>query len=171
MEKHSSWDELKNNVAAKYDKSIANPTLVLYSFAAIFLLGNLGFWVELFSYTSSKTCTLDPMVKSLITFFPAVAIPACMQLNISDLNSKAEKALSIVIAVIIAFSALALGIFPSTLDSGLILAVCICMSIFAYFIWLVINADNNDFKDPDSDAALGGPVNSNMSGSLKGLKS
>lgn len=168
-----SWVLLFQRLQNQFTRSISNPALVIYSIAAILLFGNLSFWIELYSYSksSSPTASIAPMVQSLITFFPAVAVPACMQLNISHTKTKSEKALSHLVGIMIVVAAFLTSTLPESLNNGWVFSISIVLTFISYLIWLIINADNEDFSENNYEAPVGGAVDSDLSGSLKGLRS
>ena len=169
----NSWGKLLSDFKGKFKRSISNPTLVFFSVAAILLIGNLSFWIEVYNFfgKGSSYPSLAAMVSALITFFPAVAVPACMQLHLSNNDSRSAKALSHLIIIIITASAFLINTLPKTLNNVWVLLASIILTFISYLIWLVINADNPDFSEPDPETPVGGSVDVKMSGSLEGLQS
>lgn len=168
-----SWRGLWNDLKSKFIKSISNPALIFFSLATILIIGNLSFWIEAYKFGkhSDTPHSLAAMVNALITFFPAVAVPACMQLHLSNSDTKAAKALSHLVAIIIVVSAILISTLPDTLDNGWALTFAGIFTLISYIIWLVFNADNPDFSESNPETPVGGAIDAQMSGSLEGLKS
>ena len=142
-----------------------------FSFFAFFIIGiivagGLGIWLTLWEYCTSSSNQLNDIVRSIATYFPAIATASLFELICPDENEKYIRSFALFAGVLI----LILFVFTVNLNPGSIsLFVGLLGVAVSLFLWWIANAENDSLRDKAPDnAALGGDVASEAKGDLTG---
>lgn len=164
------WRELKKRTVEPF----SHVSFVIYFLIAVIAIGGIGFWIELFDYaiyTTPHTEQADPLSSlrtAVITFFPALAGSACLQLVWAENHQKSLRAFGALFLCLMVIIALAIS--PNAVSNFSALAWGFISSIAALWTWWIANAYQTDLRDDiDPDASLGGDKDAKLSGDLSGF--
>jgi hypothetical protein len=110
---------------------------------------------------------LQPLRTALITFFPAVAGSACMQMIWAEDDGRSLRAFAMLILILVAILALIIGLVLAIPHSWA-LTICALAATAALWVWWIANAKHTDLLDPD--ASVGGDPSAPLTGDLAGFK-
>lgn len=166
----SGFAYLKRELATRISAPAGEVTFWLYLFSGVLVLGGFGVWYEFFPYVLSLNGSSAAGVYSaLLTFFPALAGPAALQMVFTDVE-KPLKAFAIAYCVLFLglFTLLTLGKPEKTWLSFLVVGIA-CLT--AIFMWWITNGHDPAFRDNvDDKAPLGGDTQVTPKGSLDGFE-
>ncbi|WP_338713140.1 hypothetical protein WAC51_01330 [Stenotrophomonas geniculata] len=164
------YREIADELRERTTKPAKHPSFVLFFLFAVLGLGALGIWVELYSYIypeSGKHAIqgTDGLRTAMLTFFPAVAGTAAMQLMWAE-STKHFR--SVAFAILGAFLVVALVVSPARITNASALVVCAMASVASLWTWWIANAKQTDLLDQiNTSAAVGGDdVEVRLPGSL-----
>lgn len=163
------WDELWNRTK----EPAAHASFVMYFLIAVVVIGAGGVWIELYSllFLADTDCPSSSSVSGLrtaiITFFPALAGTACMQLVWAEDKNKSLRSFAVTALVLITI--LAIGISPSVIGSMTVFIFGLLASLLALWLWWIANSKDPDLLDPNLEAPLGKDPRSELSGDLTGF--
>jgi hypothetical protein len=146
----------------------------MYFLCAVILLGGIGFWIELYAfliYDASPTAKIEQISSlrtSVITFFPALAGSACLQLIWAENHQKSLRSFGVLFLCTMVLTALAIS--PSAVGNRSALIVGFFSSLAALWTWWIANARQNDLLDINPDAPLGGNEDAELEGNLDGFR-
>lgn len=169
----SSWVELARELKKRTFEPVAHASFVIYFVVAVIVIGGVGFWIELYAYlllATPSTGQADPVSAlrtAVITFFPALAGSACLQLVWAENHQKALRAFGILFLCLM--TVIALAISPNAVGNRSALVFGFFSSIAALWTWWIANARQKDLLDIDPDAPLGGNRNADIPGNLDGF--
>lgn len=174
--KSESWNQLGRELKKRTEEPIGHVSFTLFFLVAIILLGGAGVWLELYSYFSYAPTAEEPTASAaairtaVITFFPALAGSACMQLIWVTGELKSLRAFATSVLVILFIAAVAIA--PDKISTTPALLVGGLSSCIAFWMWWIANADHPDLKDiVDPYASLGKQDPSGeLAGNLDGFK-
>jgi hypothetical protein len=170
-DKYIYWRRIKRTLLERSRKPWRHPSFVLYFFASVLLVGGAGIWLELhkFLFPMAGECrSLENLRTALITFFPALAGSACMQVILEENDDRALRASAV--CVLITLSILALAIAPSSVSSPTSITLGLVGCLLALWAWWIANANQPGLQDGRTDAAIGrSNPNSSLQGSLEGF--
>lgn len=169
----NNWSNLKKDLYRRLQKPTSHPTTIFYFLISVVILGNIGCILEIISYIKSNGVeSFEAIARSLISYFPAIAMPACLQIFISESAIKSLKTFIFAAMVLMIIAALYLYISITANNSLSTLIYAGIATIFSYLSWFIANADNEDLQDSDPDDPTGGSDPSRtINGSLSGMKS
>lgn len=164
------WRELKKRTVEPF----SHVSFVFYFLIAVIVIGGIGFWIELFNYAVYATPNaaladpLSPLRTAVITFFPALAGSACLQLVWAESHQKSLRAFAAFVLFLMV--AIAIVIAPNAVTNSSALKWGFASSIIALWTWWIANAYQADLRDDiDPDASLGGNKDAKLSGNLNGF--
>lgn len=167
---HEIADELKERTS----KPAKHPSFVLFFIFAVLGLGALGIWLELYSYLYPEPGAYprqetDALRTALLTFFPAVAGTAAMQLMWA---ASTKHFRSVAFAILGSFLVAALIISPARITNASALFVGVMASVASLWVWWIANAKQAELLDKiNTSAPTGGDdVNRELPGSLEGYQ-
>lgn len=169
----SSWIELGRELLKRTTEPLAHVSFVIYFFVAVIVFGGIGFWVELYAfliYNVSPTVQIAQVTSlrtAVITFFPALTGPACLQLILAESHQKSLRAFGAFF--LFAITLIALGISPEAVGNRSALVVGFFSSMAALWTWWIANAKQKDLLDVNPDAPLGGDKDAALAGNLDGF--
>lgn len=168
------YREIADELRERTIKPAKHPSFVLFFVFAVLGLGALGIWLELYSYIypeSGKHSSheTDALRTAMLTFFPAVAGTAAMQLMWAE-STKHFR--SVAFAILGAFLVVALIISPARITNVSALFVGVIASVASLWVWWIANAKQADLLDKiDPSAPTGGDdVDRELPGSLEGFQ-
>lgn len=171
VNKYSYWSRLHKTRGERTLQPWRHPSFVLYFFAAILLVGGAGMWLELHKVLfamEGESKSLENIRTALITFFPALAGSACMQVILEENDDRALRAVAV--CMLIVLSTLALAIAPSTVSASAAILLGILGTLLALWTWWIANAKQPGLQDGRTDAPIGRlDPKSGLSGSLDGF--
>lgn len=145
---------------------------VLYVLIAIIGFGCLGIWVELVKFSNApEPSNTNGILTALATFYPALIGSASLQMVLYS-TGRSDKILTIVAMLFfcVAFGSVVLvSVYHARLPD-LTMRVAIGFSIFAVWLWWIVNADDPTYKSVAVDAATGGDPSKAPKGTTKGFK-
>lgn len=156
------FKELKRDIARRTKRPIKHPSFIIFFIIAVLGFSALGIWLELYAYVypevgaaSPKLDPLGALRTAVITFFPAVAGTAAMQLIWAD---GAKHFRSVAFLTLFIFLVAALWIFPANrISTESALFYGFIASLVSVYVWWVANADQIDLLDKiNPSAPLGG---------------
>ncbi len=168
-----SWVELWRELKKRSVEPFSHASFVIYFVVAVIVIGGIGFWIELYSYlifaspSTAQEGSVSALRTSVITFFPALAGSACLQLVWAESHQKSLRAFGILFLCLT--TVIALAISPAAVGNSSALLLGFLSSIVALWIWWIANAKQKDFLDIDPDAPLGGNKDADLSGDLDGF--
>lgn len=175
----SQWRWIRHELASRTFDPLTHLTFVAFFFVGMFVFGPLSVWIELYQYAipaaSSSTVaqtsppeavrSLASLRTALLTFFPAVAATAAMQLIWSQVKALRAFA-SVLFTVIIVGTAM---IYPKRIADLTAVSIGAALTVITFWFWWLANAKNPDLLDKvDPDDSIGGDnPNRHLSGDLK----
>jgi hypothetical protein len=165
------FEELRKEIFNRTKKPLKHPSFIIFFILAVLGFSATGIWLELYEYVyiSSKEPAdsinrLGSLRTAVITFFPAVAGTAAMQLIWSE---QAKHFRSVAFLTLVIFFVVAIWIFPdSRITIGSALIVGSIASLFSVYVWWIANANQADLLDAITPSApVGGD---NLKGPLSG---
>jgi hypothetical protein len=169
-----AWKTLGRELLDRTIEPAGHPSFVIYFLVSVVVAGGAGIWLELCTYLvtsfQSPPAQLGPLKTALITFFPAVACSACLQIIWAENNHKAFRAFATMLLVAMTIFALLIGLIPIIpIEDALKFGVY--SSLFSLWIWWIANARQKDILDDhDDDDPVGGDPAGNLTGDLAGFK-
>jgi len=171
--KTGSWSAVGRELSKRTCDPLSHFSFVAYFLIAVVVLGGMGVWLELYSHlflehtTPENTRSLASVRTALITFFPALAGSACMQLIWAENNQKSLRAFAAAVLVLLTMGALMIA--PTAVRHEVALGVGAFFSLIALWTWVIANAKQQDLLDPD--APLGKKdLNAELAGNLDGFE-
>lgn len=168
------YREIADEFKDRTTKPAKHPSFVLFFIFAVLGLGALGIWLELYSYIYPEpgaypSQETDALRTALLTFFPAVAGTAAMQLMWAETTKHFR---SFAFAIMGAFLVVALAISPARITNASALVVSVVASVASLWVWWIANAKQADLLDKINTAAPtgGDDVNRDLPGSLEGYQ-
>ncbi|MDP2450746.1 MAG: hypothetical protein Q8M93_04735 [Polaromonas sp.] len=161
-QKNGSWAILGRELQKRTFEPFGHFSFVAYFLLAVCAVGGTGIWLEAYSYfllppdPTGTPNSLSPLRTAVITFFPALAGSASLQLIWAENNQKSLRAFAVL--VIFALTIVAVFIAPSVaVHHKTALWVGGFASIVALWTWWIANAHQKDLLDPvlDPDVTLG----------------
>ena len=156
--KSSSWKALLGELKRRTLEPLGHPSFVIYFVVAVVIIGGIGLWLELYKYiffatSSGEKDPVSPLRTAVITFFPALAGTACLQIVWAE-HQKAIRSFGILFLCLMTVTALAIS--PSAIGNHAALIIGGFSSVAALWTWWVANANQKELLDSiDSDAPLG----------------
>lgn len=164
------YREIADELGERTAKPIRHPSFVVFFACAVLGLGALGVWLELYSYIypdrgGYANRETDALRTALLTFFPAVAGTAAMQLMWAE-STKHFR--SVAFAILGVFLVVALVISPARISNGSALFFGVVASVMSLWVWWIANAKQADLLDEinPSDSVGGDNVQVKLAGSL-----
>lgn len=154
------YKKLWNEVLVRTKKPFHHPSFIVFFLLAIVGFSALGVWLELYVYiypdpAATTQHSADALRTSILTFFPAAAGTAAMQLIWAEQPKHFRSAAFLILAI---FLVVALWLFPSRISNASALSCGTLASIVALWIWWIANAKQTDLLDVlDASAPIGGP--------------
>lgn len=170
---NSSWIELGRELKKRTLEPFSHASFVIYFVVAVIAIGGVGFWIELYSYllhvtqTPEQTDPLASLRTAVITFFPALAGSACLQLVWAENHQKSLRAFGVLFLCLM--TVIALAISPSVVGNRWALILGSISSIASLWTWWIANAKQQDLLDIDPEAPLGGDKDAKLAGDLSGF--
>lgn len=164
------WRHLKKSLLDRTLRPWQHPSFVLYFLVAVVLIGAAGIWLEVHKLLfGAVDCASGSALRTaLITFFPALAGSACMQIVLAEDEQKSMRAVAICLLTVL--TAVALCISPATVRETAAIWIAATCSLIALWTWWIANALQTDFQD-GNDAPVGkSDPKSDLQGSLVGFK-
>lgn len=171
--KSGSWSAVGRELIKRTFDPLSHFSFVAYFFIAVFVLGGMGVWLELYSHlflahaTPENAHSLASVRTALITFFPALAGSACMQLIWAEDNQKSLRAFAVAVLVLLTMGALMIA--PTAVRHEVALGVGAFCSLVALWTWVIANAKQQDLLDADAPLGKKDP-NAELAGNLDGFK-
>lgn len=153
------YREIADEFRERTVKPAQHPSFVLFFIFAVLGLGALGVWLELYGYIYPERWKhapreTDSLRTAVLTFFPAVAGTAAMQLMWAE-STKHFR--SVAFAILSAFLVVALIISPARISNNSALVVGVLASAFSLWVWWIANAKQADLLDTiNTSAPVGG---------------
>lgn len=169
----SSWIELGRELKKRTLEPFSHASFVIYFIVAVVAIGGVGFWLELYAYLlhdtppPEQTDSLAALRTAVITFFPALAGSACLQLVWAESHQKSLRAFGILFLCLM--TVVALAISPSVVGNRWALILGSISSIASLWTWWIANAKQQDLLDIDPEAPLGGDKDATPVGDLSGF--
>jgi len=158
---------------------------VVYFLIAMVLVGPISVWIEVFriyildsasavptgaTQTAMSTATaasIAPLRTALLTFFPAVAATAALQLVLADQSSQIR---AIAMLCFVGILTLAVFMVPNQISDTRAMMVGALATLIAYWLSWIANARNSDLlgKIDPSDPIGGNNATASLKGSLDG---
>lgn len=164
------YREIADEFKERTTRPAKHPSFVLFFMCAVLGLGALGIWLELFSYIYPESGEYpsretDALRTAILTFFPAVAGTAAMQLMWAE-STKHFR--SVAFAILAAFLVVALLISPARITNASALVAGVTASVVSLWVWWIANAKQADLLDSiNTSAPIGGDnVEVKLAGSL-----
>ncbi len=163
------FDELRSRTIAP----AMHPSFVVYFVLAVSGLGALGVWLELYAYIYPEPSVYprqrsDSLRTAILTFFPAVAGTAAMQLLWAE-STKHFR--SVAFAILGIFLLLALIVSPSRITNASALFVGVTASLVSLWVWWIANAKQPDLLDNfNPSTPVGGEPGTALPGSVAGYQ-
>lgn len=171
----SSWIALRKELRKRTFEPASHASFVMYFLFAVVVFGGAGIWVEGHSYIWYVETVENPhhsasaLRTAVLTFFPALAGSACMQLIWADDIFKPLR--SFAMCVLVALVALIFVVAPSVVSNTVALLAGVFASMIALWTWWIANARQRDLLDIDIDAPTGKKDTSGeLAGDLGGFK-
>lgn len=167
---YESWVTLWNELVKRTKSPTRHVSFVIYFLVAVVIFGGMGIWTELRSYfvfvpTEKTPCaTLESVRTAIITFFPALAGSAGMQLIWAENKDRSLRAFAFFIVTI-----LGLVIFltaPASVSDPIAITAGTAASAVALWTWWIANANQKELLDPINPDAATGPED--LTGDLPG---
>lgn len=158
------WDELWRRTKGPFH----HPSFIVFFLLAVVGFSALGIWLELYVYiypdpSSPTPRSSDSLRTAVLTFFPAAAGTAAMQLIWAEQPKHFRSAAFLILAI---FLVLAFWLFPARISNASALLWGSLASITSLWIWWIANANQADLLDElDTSAPIGG---SRTDGPLQG---
>lgn len=179
----SEWaffKELGKEAWSRTLKPSRSPSFLVFFVLAVFGLGALGIWLELYALIlpdpgssagniARLHSDLSPLRVALLTFFPAVAGTSAMQLIWAE-KPKHFRSVSVLFLFIFLIAALITS--PARVPDWFALTTGTGMSLLSMWVWWIANATQRDLLDEriDLDSPTGGDdATAPMSGSTEGF--
>lgn len=153
------YREIADEFKERTVKPFKHPSFVLFFIFAVLGLGALGIWLELYAFIypekgAYSTGGTDALRTAVLTFFPAVAGTAAMQLMWAEATKHFR---SVAFAILGAFLVVALIISPARISNPSALVVGVLASFFSLWVWWIANAKQADLLDKiNTSAPVGG---------------
>ncbi|WP_155625332.1 hypothetical protein [Burkholderia vietnamiensis] len=165
------WAALKRELAQRAVEPFESPTFVFFFVTIVVGIGGIGIWVELFKFFKLTRPhgipdPLDGLITSLIAFFFALAGTSCTQLIIEESESKALRALGLVVLFLTGVGAVLATAGVGSGRAGI--ALWTLASIASLGVWWLVNAKSPGLRDPD--APTGGAVTRTLPGNISDYK-
>jgi len=167
---YESWVTLWNELVKRTKNPTRHVSFVIYFLVAVVIFGGIGVWTEIRSYfvfvptDKNPSVTLESIRTAIITFFPALAGSACMQLIWAENKDKSLRAFAFFIVTI-----LVLVIFltaPASVSDPIAITAGTVASAVALWTWWIANANNKELLDQINPDAATGPED--LTGDLPG---
>lgn len=174
IRKSGSWSALGKELRKRTVDPISHFSFVAYFLLAVFAVGGTGVWLELYSYLfllpkdSINDSSLVPLRTAVITFFPALAGAASLQLIWAEDNQKFLRAFAVLILFFLTIVALAIAP-TAALSHSTALIIGVVSSVIALWTWWIANAKQQDLLDPDAPLGKKDPE-AELAGNLNGFK-
>lgn len=163
---------LGQELSERTRRPCAHPSFIIYFFVAIVLFSPLGVWLELYVYllpdpSSSPAQPSDSLRTAVLTFFPAAAGTAAMQLFWGD-PRKHVRSFAFLLFVI--FLIVSLVLFPARVSNAWALGVGTFASVASLWVWWIANSKQPELLDvvdpsaPVGGAHLGDPLDGDLDG-------
>lgn len=153
------YKQLLDEALGRTLKPWRHPSFVFFFAIAVFGFSALGIWIELFNYIYPDRAVWpanrsDPLRTAILTFFPAVAGTAAMQLIWAEAPKHFRSA---AFSLLVLFLAVALLISPSRISNASAISYGTLASIISVWVWWIANANQADLLDTvDPDDSVGG---------------
>lgn len=146
-------------------------TFCVYAFFAVCVFGLLSVWLEVYQFIAQGDWTRDEALRtSIITFFPALAGPAALQLVFTHQVSKPLRAFGILTGALLAIVATILQLHKG-IPVRIVYPLAIFACVTAIWFWLVATGQDPAFNDDiNIDAPVGGSSDATPPGDLTGFK-
>lgn len=151
--------DLWKEVVERTKKPKGHPSFVIFFVIAVLGFGALGIWIELYGYIYPDLMPWPPqptdaLRTAVLTFFPAVAGTAAMQLVWAESSKHFRSAAFLVLVV---FLVAALLVSPSRITNESALIVGVIASLLSLWVWWIANSTQADLLDVvDPEDAVGG---------------
>lgn len=158
-ERPSLFKELASEIRDRTKKPAKHPSFIVFFLIAVLGFGALGIWLELYVYVypdpaATVPLSSDALRTAILTFFPAVAGTAAMQLIWAESTKHFRSAAFLVLAL---FLVMTLVLFPARISNGSALFFGVAASILSLWVWWIANAKQVDLLDAlNPTAAVGG---------------
>ena len=170
-----SWKSLRKELKERTLEPFGHFSFVAYFLIAIFSVSGAGVWLEIYNFFLVQPGALKSTASlrtSIVTFIPALASSATLQVIWAESSPKFLRAFAALILFIL--TVVALAIAPTEAVSGeMALSVGGIAAFIALWMWWIVNAKQEDFLDPlDPDAPIGNKSpDKKLLGSLDGFNS
>lgn len=169
----SSWIDLGKELRRRTLDPLYHPSYVIYFFVAVVIAGAAGIWLELATYfvlasnavsNAAPAPSLAAVRTAFISFFPALAGSACLQLIWAEGHQRSLRAFAALILIVLLILALIIGLVPAIPHDGALWLGSFA-SLVALWMWWVANAKQKDLMD--LDVATGGDPSAPLAGDLQ----
>jgi hypothetical protein len=164
------YRELRDEVVDRTVRPGRHPSFVFFFIIAVLGFSALGVWLELvaYIYTGQKVLhpnPTDPLRTAILTFFPAVAGTAAMQLIWAETSKHFRSA---AFFLLVLFFVVALLISPAYITNASAIVVGTLASVLSMWVWWIANAKQADLLDTvnPADSVGGDNPEAKLSGSL-----
>jgi peptidoglycan/LPS O-acetylase OafA/YrhL len=146
-------------------------TFCVYAFFAICVFRLLSVWLEVYQFVVQGNWTNDDALRtSIVTFFPALAGPAALQLVFTHEVSKPLRAFAVLTGAGLAILATVLQLHKG-MPVRYVYPLAVSACAIAIWFWLVATGQDPAFNDGiDIDAPVGGSSDVTPPGDLTGFK-
>lgn len=136
------YRELRDAFVERTVKPFKHPSFVFFFIFAVLGFGALGIWLELYAYVYPETgefasVKTDALRTAILTFFPAVAGTAAMQLIWAESSKHFRSA---AFSILGAFLVVALLISPARISNCSAIVYGVLASILSLWVWWIANA-------------------------------
>lgn len=162
----SNWTLLGKDLWDRFFVPWKHPSFLWYFLGGVVLFGGLGVWFELIDLFGQHSPNPDaPLRTALLSTFPAILGPACMQIMWSD---AAKYLKTFATAVLIGGIALAIVYARPIVADATAVHAYSWLTAASMLVWWLANAYQKEFHD--IDAPTGGNPDRQLPGDLSGLK-
>lgn len=166
------WPALGRELRDRTLKPVFHPSFVIFFVVAILGVGPTGFWIELFSYVTTKSLDASALRASFVSFVPAFVAATTMQLIWAENAKRSLRAFAILI-----LSVCMLGLIfckSSAFADPVAITFGVCSTAIALWMWWIANANQKEFHDESEDLSrnpIGGEsTDAPLAGDLSGFQ-
>jgi len=166
------WKALWGRIRSMTIDPIEHPPFVFNAILAMSFAG-LGIWTEIIRLIlKGESIDLSGLLTAVLTFFPALAGSASIQLVVAATGKKDKSITALGILLMTASSMLAvvLAIFSERYPYAVLIFGALA-AFFSVWVWWIANGEDPNFKvtPVDPESFTGGDLDRPMSGDLGGI--
>lgn len=159
--------ELKSRLLAP----VGQVSFWVFLLLGVVLFSACGVWVELGKYGLSETRNLDGVRTAVLTFFPALACTATMQIIFSENEKKYLRSVGYAVGLLLILCAIGLLAFDKHFSSNVSLLIGGIASLISIVTWWVANGYEGMFYDNlTGDEPTGGDPAGRLNGDVSSFK-